>query len=113
MNRYKMEEINLTKSRIKEKTDSAEIRRASSAGIETLILSKYRKRALPDAGSGFGAANGDTAKSRLLQPVFEGPESGSGEGRGRYYVSFRGEDPSARTFVDILVSGAPPLPWAG
>lgn len=64
--------------------------------------------------SGFGAANGDIAESRLLQPVFKGARTETEkQGGGRYYVSFRGEDPSAKTFVDILVGAASRHPYRG
>lgn len=78
-------------------------------------MSRYTVRvsraALILSGSGFRAANGDTAEgagycswsSRGLLWKRRGMS-----GRERcYYVSFRGENPSARTFVDIL--GAAPV----
>jgi len=68
------------------------------------------KHLLPTPGQGFARLMETQPRQPVIAAGLRGGRSGSGgDGRERrYYISFRGEDPSARTFVDIPVSAAPP-----
>lgn len=65
----------------------------------------------PTPGQGSAWLMETQPREPTIAAGLEGSQNESGEvAWGCYYVPFRGEDPSARTFVDILVGATPPLP---